>query len=300
MGVAFLEALSAARADQDSGPVKLSFLAMLPFDEGNMILFLRQHELELLALASINFDSEAICRALAAADVRCLELDRCFLVDGGAALVEESARAGRGPKGLVSCFHLTQEKGSSPSRMHCEEIFISGDLVFGAFIIVVASSLKHWLLPCLKRGTYIHLSLIQSWMSESCWNELLTAISVHPSLRELEFDILPVNLAYGSIERTKILADMLLLNGNIEDIPFSRSAFDRAHWGVLVAPKLEYNLYRKRFLAIQKIGLPSSHAAVVGKALAHFQRKPSLVWMFLSQNRDILHMYRNSTSTSDH
>jgi hypothetical protein len=67
-------------------------------------------------------------------------------------------------------------------------------------------------------------------MTESCGNGLLTAISKHPLLRKLEFDLLgPVDLAFlYKVDKTKALVNMLLVNGSIVDIPFSLSAFDRA------------------------------------------------------------------------
>jgi hypothetical protein len=50
---------------------------------------------------------------------------------------------------------------------------------------------------------------------------------------------------------------------------------------------LDYNLYWKRLPAIQKIKAPSTRAAVVGRAMARVEKKPSLAGMDLSRNHDV-------------
>ncbi len=85
---------------------------------------------------------------------------------------------------------------------------------------------------------------------------------------------------------------MLLINKHIDEIPFSVS-FDRDDWNVLVAPRLECNLHRDWFAAIQKIQDPSTRAGIVARALARVEKKPSLVWMGLSQNDDVVCSYQD-------
>jgi hypothetical protein len=70
---------------------------------------------------------------------------------------------------------------------------------------------------------------------------------------------------------------MLLANQQVDEIPFDDHTFDQALWDVLVVLGLEYNLYRKRFVPLQKIGEPSTRAAVVARALARVATKASLV-----------------------
>jgi hypothetical protein len=101
LGAAFVEA-SAARQYGTSGPAKLSFVGINPFNDRNWALFLSQHKLESLELSNMSCDSEVSCRAVATAGVRCLTLGADFeLEDGGAALVE-AVKQGRGPQEL--CF----------------------------------------------------------------------------------------------------------------------------------------------------------------------------------------------------
>jgi hypothetical protein len=52
-----------------------------------------------LTLYRIRLRSEEACRALGEAEVQYLDLKECILVDGGAILVE-SGREGRGPRGF--------------------------------------------------------------------------------------------------------------------------------------------------------------------------------------------------------
>jgi hypothetical protein len=121
----------------------------------------------------------------------------------------------------------------------------------------------------------------------------MAAISTHPTLRVLKFrDIrngVGVNNSSEKRERTKAIANMLLVNKHIDDIQFrSEVSFDRHDWNALVAPRVECNLYRKRLSPIQKMKALSTRAAVVRRALVRVENNPSLVWMVLSQNHDIV------------
>jgi hypothetical protein len=102
-GAAFVEA-SAARQDETSGPAKLRFDEIIPFNDRNWALFLSQHKLESLYLYMMDLNSEVSCRAVASAEAQCLTLGHRSLQDGGVALVE-SVGQGRGPRQL--CFRGT-------------------------------------------------------------------------------------------------------------------------------------------------------------------------------------------------
>jgi hypothetical protein len=131
------------------------------------------------------------------------------------------------------------------------------------------------------------------------------AISTHKSLRTLSFA--RIKDEHGNSldlstrrDRTKALATVLLINKNVDRIPFDPlGTFDHHDWDTLVAPKVECNLYRKRFVALEKIEEPSTRAAVVTRALVHVSGKPSLVYMLLSRNHDVLSSYLDETFTCD-
>jgi hypothetical protein len=87
---------------------------------------------------------------------------------------------------------------------------------------------------------------------------------------------------------------MLTINERIEVVSFDDDIFDEDDWNKNVSPRLECNLYRERFPAIQTIGEASTRAAVLARALAKFASKPHLVLMLLNQNHDILSSYLDS------
>jgi hypothetical protein len=82
------------------------------------------------------------------------------------------------------------------------------------------------------------------------------AIAKHPSLRTLFFDeILDENESFVFERHDPIhaLAGMLAEHEQVDEIQVEDS-FDRDIWDAVVVPRLEINLYRKRFCAIQAMG----------------------------------------------
>jgi hypothetical protein len=129
----------------------------------------------------------------------------------------------------------------------------------------------------------VHLEVsFRSW-DDSRRTELLEAISLHPSMRSLDF------------KTFSHLKDMLSVNERVEAVTFHVNTFDKDDWDTYVLPRLECNTYRKRFLSIQKIGEASTRAAVLARTLAQFASKPHLVWMLMNQNHDILSSYLDSS-----
>jgi hypothetical protein len=128
----------------------------------------------------------------------------------------------------------------------------------------------------------------------------MAAISTHPSLRTITFRHI-YNLDGGSSsastkrDRTTTIANILLVNKHIDEIPFfCEVSFDRDNWNALVAPRVECNLYRKhrkRISPIQKIEALSTRAAIVAQALVRVEKNPSLVWSVISQNHDVVCSY---------
>jgi hypothetical protein len=147
------------------------------------------------------------------------------------------------------------------------------------------------------------------------WSELMEAISMHSSLRTLNFFSILDEDGFTSPfsildeagftspsvqrDRTKAVAVMLLKNQQIDEIPIDRFTFDQVLWNMLVAPRVECNLYRKRFAPLQTTQEPSIRAAVVARTLARVARKPWLTWMVVSQNRDVLCNYMDENLSRD-
>jgi hypothetical protein len=134
-----------------------------------------------------------------------------------------------------------------------------------------------------------HLGLHYWAMDESSWSELLPVIFGHQSRRTIAFlrRWIPGGPDHSS-DFTKAVADEFCSSTIKLRRSLNVDTFNRSDWNALVAPRIERNLYRKRFLAIQKINVSSTHAVVVAAALARMESKPSLVCMLLSQNHGII------------
>jgi hypothetical protein len=226
------------------------------------------------------------------------------LADGGAALVE-SVRDERGPKGFRFCGDDEDDDDellpfASPEwcisflnalreNTYVERLDLSNMHDNDGIPQALASALR-------ENQGLTHLGLRDCRLDDDCLSELMGAITVHPSLRSLAFEWIHVEHEGPSPseekrDRTEALADMLSANQQVEEIPFDDRTFDQTLWDSHIAPALECNLYRKRFVPLQKIGEPSTRAAVVARVLAHVTRNPSLVWMLLSQNHNVLFSY---------
>jgi hypothetical protein len=135
------------------------------------------------------------------------------------------------------------------------------------------------------------------------WSEIMGAISTLPSSRTLDCEWIKDERGIYNVSaqqgRTKAVAEVLLANQQVDKIPFDGFTFDWDLWDTHVNPSLECNLYRKQFVPLHKIEEPSTRAAMAERALARVARKPSLIWMALSQKRDILCDYLDEALTCD-
>jgi hypothetical protein len=299
-GDAFVEAFAAWG---NSGPVKLTISGRLPFQNvEQFVLFLQQQrKLEFLALCYFPLVGD-ICRALAAAEIPDLDLHGYTLEDGGAALVE-SVSVGRGPKGLA----ITRTLFDSDERVISFVSALRGNTYLERLELGSFDNFREGTAQALAPALRVNKGLTNLTLSHYCldnrsWSELMDAISTHPSLRVLKFErIYDENTEEPSLsmkrDRTSAVADMLLVNKQVDEIPFDENTFDRSNWEKLVVPRLECNLYGKLFPVLQKIQVPSTRAATVATALASVASKPSLLWMVLSQNTDVLCNYLDKTLT---
>jgi hypothetical protein len=248
-------------------------------------------------LSWIRLRFEESCRALAAADLQNLELFTCRTADEGATLVE-SGGEGSGPRALSlerglfdSLERFISFINVLPVNTYLQRLDLSCNFTGECF--------PKALITCalLENKRLVHFGLLQCRLDVHCWSELMATIYTHPTVRTLKFrDIHNVDEISPSSstkrDRTKAVVDMLLVNKYIDEIPFfCEASFDWDDWDALVAPRVECNLYRKRISPIQKIKALSTRAAVVGRALARVEKNPSLVWMILSQNHDVIRSY---------
>jgi hypothetical protein len=135
------------------------------------------------------------------------------------------------------------------------------------------------------------------------------AIAKHPSLRTLFFNYIYDGngdediMFFNRHDPIHSLAGMLAENEQVDDIQVD-NLFDRDVWDAAVVSRLEINLYRKRFRAVQAIGLEKTRAAVVVRALARIAladvtSESSLTFMVLSQNCDVCCGYLDDILTLD-
>jgi hypothetical protein len=296
-GAAFLEAL-AARDDRDAGPAKLSICGTLPCGGNMFVLCLHQLNLVYLELFRVVLESDHICRAVAEVEVHDLRLIDCGCKDEGAALVE-SVRAERGPKGLDL---ESRPLLNSPERFNEFVHALRGNAYLERLDLAhldVGDGKLEALVDALPENVgLVQLDLRHCTVDDCNWNNLVRAISKHPSLRTLTFESIYDDDETWLLERRdriSALAVMLSENEQVEDIQVEETSdddtYDHVVWDELIVPRLECNLYRKRFAPIQRIQNPKTRAAVMTRALAHVKSKPSLLYMLLSHNHDTVSSY---------
>jgi hypothetical protein len=299
---------------QHSSLTKLTLHGWLPFDDRNFVWCLSYLNLEYLKLSRITFDDGQTCRAVARAEINYLYLEYCEFEDEEAVeVLVDNIRAERGPKGIF----LHGEPFKSPKKLGDFVNALRGNTYLerldlgclsvrdGSFQALVAA------LP-ENRGL-THLGLGCCHVDDRCWEKLMGAIAEHPSLRTISFkDIFDENedMFLNRHDPIHALAGMLADNEQVDGIhiddscDYGRYQFDRDVWDTVVAPRLECNLYRKRFHAIQALGLEKTRAAVVARALARIaladvKSESSLIFMVLSQNCDVLCSYLDDILTRD-
>jgi hypothetical protein len=305
-GAAFVDSFA---ENPERGPSKLSILGHL-FDGENLLKFLKKlqskiQSINTLTLAFMNLNQES-CRAVVKADIQDLELMSCQFEDNGVALVR-SVLAGRGPRGLsfTQGNAFQRNRGTLPfqtkaawislmnalrgSANYLERLAISGIPLGDEVLRALSNSL-------LENQGLVKLTLIHIEMSSSRWSAIFEALSTHPSIRTLKFARITGPESYSDQDlreeakrqRTNAVVKMLAVNQQVEEMDFDSVTYNRSDWDANVAPQLECNHYRKKFTAIRKIGVMSTRASVMGAAMARVGANPSLLWMLLSQNRDIV------------
>jgi hypothetical protein len=292
-GVAFVDA-----ARQHSSLTKLSLWDRLPFDDIHFVWCLHHLNLEYLMLAYLNLDDGQTCRAVVAAEINHLHLDDCEFEDEEAVQVlVDNVRAERGPKGLFlngepfdSSERLEDFMNALRGKTYLERLDLGSlDFGTGGGIQALVAALPE------NRGL-THLGLMYCTVDDSCRNNLMGAIVGHPSLRTLSFIYDEDDNESSIFERhdaIHALAGMLAKNEQVDSIQVEPS-FDRDVcdvWNAVVHPRIEINSYRKQFRAIQKIQNHATRAAVTARALAHLHNIPSLQFMLMSQNEDIVSSY---------
>jgi hypothetical protein len=301
-GVAFVDA-----ALQHSSLTKLSLYERLPFDDRNFVWSLDHLNLEYLRLDGITLDDGQTCRAVATTEINYLHIEDCEFEDEEAVqILVDNVRAERGPKGLT----LKGAPFESPERLGEFMNALRGNTYLERLEIgtlaVRDDSFQALVAALPENRGLTHLRLMDCTVNDRCWDKLMSAIAEHPSLRTLVFDEIHdenEDIFLNRHDSIHALAGMLTKNEQVDEVQVE-DEFDSDVWNAVVVPRLEINLYRKRFRAIQAIGLEKTRAAIVTRALARIaladlKSESSLIFMVLSQNCDVFCSYLDNILTRD-
>jgi hypothetical protein len=285
---------------EGNGPSKLRFARRLPFSREHWALLLnQQNPPESIELSFMSLDLES-SRAVAAAGLQSFVFDQCRFEDEGASLIE-SVRTGLGPHGLSFLDtkpFTTLERWMSFMNALEEN---NGSLKFLKIWNTAGGDEIHRALAVALRKNNGLVALNVRVTSYAHWMNVLQPISAHPAIRKLDLSFFDArNDERMKRLQTRAAATMLLVSTQVEDIEFYGTVYDRMIWDTRVAPRLEYNIYRKRFPAIQKVGDTSTRAALLGAAMGRVRTKPSLLYMLLCDNRDtvVSHLHLQAPLTT--
>jgi hypothetical protein len=247
------------------------------------------------------------CRALAATPAitnngRPLEIELfyCKLYDAGAtnALVE-AIRHNRGPTKLErceidTCLLADALRGNTSVKaltLRCSYGNAAKDRVA---IRALVQGLEQ------NRGL-VRLDLSNRVVNNENWKALCKSIKTHPSL-----EVLGLRTTTSSTERRdpefKItgknrmldLEEMLKVNTLMHTIDLKSFECDESILQHSIQPRLKRNLYQPRVSAMKKDD-SLLRAKLLGRALESKQESPDALWMFLSQNEDILACFTTSS-----
>jgi hypothetical protein len=134
-------------------------------------------------------------------------------------------------------------------------------------------------------------------MSDKNWNVLCESVQSHPVLQKLSCRgngqrILRGKTADMSEERKtrrmRALADAVQDNTVLQHVQLACRVMDHEIYQTFIYPRLQTNLYRPRVQAVQEQADDSIRPQVLLQAVLAVRDDPHLVWMFLSENRDVV------------
>jgi len=146
------------------------------------------------------------------------------------------------------------------------------------------------LVTILRRNPgLIYFGIISGTLSRQQWLQLLDAIRTHPSLISLDLSGCWSSHDEYTKDRTYDILHLLSGNPRIEKLHgcYSRG-YDATLFQTCVEPMLEWNWYRKRVQKLRDICDTSTRDALVGKALAVLDGKPSVRYLLLSEYCNVI------------
>jgi hypothetical protein len=229
----------------------------------------------------------------------------CELSDNGACRNRfvEWLQSGGGPTELDGCHidsHVLADSLKGESRLGVLRLpSVSGRRnLFGCEISIDPDRALIFSALAENRGlTALHAS--GHSIDDESWTILCQSIQNHPTLTRVNLtDTGPMNSAGESCallsdeqktRRTRTLAEMIQTNTILCYITLSPGEYDERIYTESIQPRLEANIYRPRVFAIKNEADDRPfRQKVLGRALAGVSSEPNLVWMFLSENVDVV------------
>jgi hypothetical protein len=237
---------------------------------------------------------EAQCRALAAVSNPDLEisLERCTLVPGDTGCQDafiECLQRDRGPTELDRCLISNRILASAlRGNSRVVKLRICGKPVpdNGGMSILFRSLTE-------MRGL-VTLNLYDRCIVDDNWHILCESLKMHRILTCLDLRRThrrngpPITNAQN-MHRTRAIAEVLKVNTFLHTIKLSLFQVDQNICTESVNPRLEMNRYRPRVLAVTQAD-NQFRRALLGRALQSqlVRNKSNLLWMFLSENADVV------------
>lgn len=258
-------------------PTDLSIRGDSPLDHSHWISFLRLFtlpngkSLESFHLAFMDWDDETTVKEMSQARIKRIHLEHCRFTLHGAVNVGSTFLRGLSSNTVLT--HLSLSGFNNESEI----------------LLILANTVQD--MSCL-----VHLDISISQAPDG-FLPFMKALAHHRTLRTLNFVLLLESLHFGllpgwvsgegRISRTKAVVNVLSTNRVLENIHFCDTMYEPRLWNTEVSPRLDCNRYRKHFRAFQQLE-HHDRASLIGKVLGRINHNPSVTFMMLFMNKDVL------------
>jgi hypothetical protein len=287
--------------------VRLTGQGALPISASALLKFQQQtRNLQQLSLWCFTL-LEDQCRALVATPTitskgRPLEIELfyCNLYGAGAtdALVE-AIRHNRGPTKLERCEIDTRLLADAlRGNTSVKALTLRSSYGNAAKDLVAIRALVQGL---VQNCGLVRLDLSNRVVNDANWKALCMSLKTHPTL-----EVLGLRTTTSSTDRQARdfkttrknrmldLEEMLKVNTLIHTIELGSNECDESLLQHFIRPRLKRNLYLPR-LSAMKNGDSLLRAKLLRRALESKQESPDALWMFISQNKDIVACFSSSS-----
>jgi len=183
-----------------------------------------------------------------------------------------------GPVGEYISFLNSLQFGSHLKELVLHDVKLDEEEKNNCFVTILRSN------PSLT-----FLGIIDSSLYKHHWLELFDAIRMHPSLACLDLSDCWYESGEYPKDFTDAISHLLMDNPRIEKIyGCNANKCNKTLFRTCIEPKLELNWYRKRVQKLRDICNTSTRDALIGKALAVLDGKPSVRYLLLSEYCNVI------------